>query len=363
MFIVKEIDNKNTWEEFFEDIEDKTFLQSWNWGEFQKRMGNKIWRLGVFEGENLITLALVVKIQAKRGTFLLVQHGPTIKSQMPSRAKRGKAEDEEKPQRPSNLKSQIFKVLLEELKKIGKNEGASFIRISPLLKDNEENRKILNELGFREAPMHANAYEATWKLDITPSEEELLSKMRKTTRYLIRKTKKDPTISIKKSESLEDLKIYEKLTQMVAKRQSFVPFSFEFIKNEFEVFLKDKKVLCFLGNYKDEPVAGALVIFWSGVGFYHQAASNEKYAKLSIPYQVLWTAIVEAKKRNCKWFDFWGYVDPFKYPNHPWAGPTLFKMGFGGEKKEYVKTQDYPLNFSYLKNWTIEKVRKKKRKI
>jgi len=38
--------------------------------------------------------------------------------------------------------------------------------------------------------MHANAYEATWKLDIRPTEEELLKQMRKTTRYLIRQAEK-----------------------------------------------------------------------------------------------------------------------------------------------------------------------------
>ena len=52
-------------------------------------------------------------------------------------------------------------------------------------------------------------------------------------------------------------------------------------------------------------------------------------------------AIKEAKKRGCKVYDFWGFTDPEKFPKHPWAGPTLFKMGFGGHKEEYVKTQDW----------------------
>jgi len=47
--------------------------------------------------------------------------------------------------------------------------------------------------------MHANAYEATWKLDITPSEEELLKGMRKTTRYLIRQVQKIPQLRLKKA--------------------------------------------------------------------------------------------------------------------------------------------------------------------
>lgn len=347
----KKIADKDTWENFFKDIEDKTFLQSWDWGEFQKKMGNKIWRIGVFDAKNLLAVALVTKIVARRGDFLLVQHGPVIiqnakiKNQM------------------SLSKVKIFEILLNELKEIGKKEKVSFIRINPLLENNEENREIFKELGFRNASMHANAYEATWKLNITLPEEELLKNMRKTTRYLIRKTAKNSDISIEKSEKLEDIELYNALTKEVAKRQGFVPFSSEFIKNEFEVFSKNKEAILFLGKYKNEVVAGALVIFWSGIAFYHQAASSEKYSKFSIPYLIIWEAIKEAKRRGCKYFDFWGYVDPFKNKNHPWAGPTLFKMGFGGEKKEYVKTQDCPLSIFYFKNWIIETVRRKKRKI
>ena len=103
------------------------------------------------------------------------------------------------------------------------------------------------------------------------------------------------------------------------------------------------------------------MVFWSGIGFYHHAASLPQYAKLSIPYLLQWEAIKEAKNRGCMLYDFWGYVDPKKEPSHPWAGPTLFKMGFGGEAHEYVKTQDLPLSWKYLPTALFEKVRKIRR--
>jgi len=101
-----------------------------------------------------------------------------------------------------------------------------------------------------------------------------------------------------------------------------------------------------------------LVIFWQGTGYYHQAASLSKYAKLSIPYLLQWEAIKEAKKRGCGLYDFWGYVDPKINPNHPWAGPTLFKMGYGGEAKEYTHTQDYVLSCKYWFTYIFEELRK-----
>ena len=339
---VKIINEKSIWENFLLEMGgEKTFLDSWNWGEFNLMMGNKIWRLGIFDGGKLVGTALISKITAKRGTFLLIQHGPVISGE--------------------NKKNETLQILLDELKKIGKEERASFIRMNPLWERNQENQNILRDLGFKEAPMHANAYEATWKLDITIPEEELLKNMRKTTRYLIRQGMKNQDIIVETSERLNDIEKYQKLNKEIAKRQKFVPFSFEYAKNEFEVFSPDKQVLLFFGKYKEEIISSALVIFWSGIGFYHQAASSSKYTKFSIPYLLLWEAIKEAKKRGCSLFDFWGYVNPFKNSKHPWAGPTLFKMGFGGKPYEYVKTQDFPLSKKYWLTYIFEKLRKAKR--
>ena len=106
-------------------------------------------------------------------------------------------------------------------------------------------------------------------------------------------------------------------------------------------------------------MASALVTFWSGIGFYHQAALDPKYHKVPIAYLLQWEAIKEAKKRGCKLYDFWGYVDPKS--RHPWAGPTLFKMGFGGKAYEYVRTQDLPLSKKYWLTYGFEVLRKIKR--
>jgi lipid II:glycine glycyltransferase (peptidoglycan interpeptide bridge formation enzyme) len=244
---------------------------------------------------------------------------------------------------------------------IAKEEGALFIRMNPLWERESGNLELLKVLGFRESPMHANAYEATWKLDIRPSEEELSKDMRKTTRYLVRQAQKNSDISIIKSERLEDAEAFEKLSREVAIRQKFSAFDRRFTKKEFEIFSRDGQALWLFGKFKEEYAAAALVIFWQGTAFYHQAASLAKYAKLSIPYLLQWEAIKEAKKRGCQLYDFWGYTDPKANPNHPWAGPTLFKMGFGGQKYEYVLTQDRPLSLLYWLIYAFERFRKIKR--
>jgi len=336
------------------ECDEKTFLSSWNWGEFQKLMGNKIWRLGVFERDELISVALIIRIVAKRGTFLFLPHVPSVAS-----AKEG----------GPAVKYEILKTLLEELKKIAKAEKASFIRISPIWKRNEENIKVFKKLGFRDAPIHMHA-EVTWELNISPSDEELLMGMRKTTRYLIRQAQKNKDIEIYQSpasakasagkQNLGDIEKFNNLYQETVDRQHFVPFSLDYLKNEFFAFQPDNQISIFFGKYKNEIIATGVFIFWSNFAFYHHGATSLKFPKIPVSYLLMWRGIQEAKRRGCQKFNFWG-IAPENKKNHPWAGLTLFKMGFGGSKKEYVKTQDLPLSKRYLLTFLFEKVRKTKR--
>jgi len=365
---IREIQNKDEWESFLLGCEEKTFLSSWNWGEANSMMGNKIWRLGIYSTpgvEYLDAVVLVVKIVAKRGTFLLVPHGPNLKNSKwgPGEAWEGGGRvgvQIPNPKQVPNSKFQTLNTLLEELKKIAKEEKVDFIRINPIWERNEENNEVFKSLKFKEAPLHMHP-EASWKLDLRISDEELLMQMRKTTRYLIRQAQKNRDIEIFQSSKIEDVAIFNKLYQGVVESQHFIPFSLDYLKNEFLAFLPDNQTSFFFGKYKGEIIASAFVLFWSKIGFYHHAALLPKFHKIPIAYSLLWEAIKEAKKRGCTLYDFWGYVNPKEDPRHPWAGPTLFKMGFGGRPYEYVKTQDFPLSKKYCLTYLFEKIRKTKR--
>ncbi len=353
--MIKEITDKSIWNDILRRCKAKTFLSSWEWGDFWLGQGNKIKRLGVVDKSQLKAVCLAVIIKARRGTHILIQHGPNI--------------IETDPQETQKILQELF----FELAKWGKNEGASFIRCAPLLERNKQNLAIFKNLQFPEfrflifksqfltAPMHANAYEATWKLDLAPSEDELLKGMRKTTRYLIKQAQKKSDIAIEKSVDPRLIETYGELNEEVARRQKFAAFKKDYIKREFETFAKDGQVMWFIGKYKSQPAAAALIIFWSGIAFYHQAASKGEYAKYSIPYLLQWEAIREAKRRGCAIYDFWGFTDPKKNPKHPWAGPTLFKMGFGGAAHEYLATMDLPLSWKYWPTHIFETIRKIKR--
>jgi len=347
-FEIKLIDEKEIWENFLERFEEKTFLQSWEWGEFNKKMGEKIWRIGIYDKfSNIVGIALVIKVLAKRGNFLLLPHGPMI---------------------IGSLKFKVLKVLFEKLKDLAKEEKVHFIRICPIFERTEENIKVFKDFGFREAPIHLHP-EVTWRVDINKSDDEILSQMRKTTRYLIKRGKK-LGVQIKKI-SPRDLNLFYGLYLETAKRHHFIPFSFDYIKNEVEVFGDNALILG--GFFRGKLLASGIFIFWQKISFYHHGASSKEFSNIPASYLLQWEAILEAKRRGCQRHDLWGVAEVKKIQslqkerfeienkNHPWAGLTLFKMGFGGGPKFYLKTQDYPTSPFYVFNLLIERMRKKKR--
>lgn len=339
---IREINDKTLWEEFLAsvDVKEKTFLQSWNWGEFQANLGEKVFRLSIFEADNLKAVCLIIRVKAKRGTFLLIPHGPIVKG---------------------IDKAQAMQFLLPELKKIAKKEKCCFIRVAPIWSRGEENEKIFKDLGFKASPMHIHP-ELSWVLDLKRSEAELLADMRKTTRYLIKKGENDEDLQIIKSQDIKDIAIFNQLYQKTVARHDFTPFSLNYLEKEFISFAKDNQAVIFLAKYKNEYLAASVIIFWAGIGFYHQGASQQ--SKVPAAYLMQWQAISEAKRRGCSLYNFWGIADVTteeELKNHPWRGLTLFKKGFSGEVIAYTKTQDYPITIRYWAVRAFEILRKKKR--
>ncbi len=368
--LIKEIKNQSTWDNFFNQNGSPSFLHSWEWGEFQKSLGESIWRLGIYEGNELLAIALVIKISAKRGRFFFIPHGPIFSKKIVNNHQRIK---------------NILNLLINTLKEQAKKENFSFIRIAPILTKNEKNKKIFQSLGFRIAPIYMHA-ETIWQLALNLSEEKLLSQMRKTTRYLIRKAQKENVI-IEKRTDKQAVEDFYQVYQETFRREKFTPFSKEFIRKEFEAFDKTGRGIFLFAKINNkakmpvsndlggsqsrlveastptgvrntassEHLASALIVFTSSTAFYHQGASI--HTQIPATYSLQWEAIKEAKKRGCQYYNFWGiYDEDSKRTLKSWQGLTLFKTGFGGEKISYLETMDYPLSFKYWLTFFWEKL-------
>ena len=329
MIKIKEVSDKRAWTLFLNLVEPFPYFQSWNWSEVLERLGDKVLRLGTYDSKNNLTgVCLVNKVKAKRGNYLHVRHGPVF------------------------LKFNLshFDNVLDCIKNIAVEENAAFIRISPLVKRDDIGIEFFKKRGFRDAPSHNMDAEICWVLDITKSEEELLRGMRKTHRYLIKKAK-SLGIEIIGSKNPSDIKRFLPLYSDLSKRKHFVPH--KGIAEEFGVFGKDDEAVLFLAKYKNKIISGALVMYVSGTAIYRHGASSFEYRDIPASYLLQWEAILEARKRGKKTYNFWG-IAPTDAKNHPWQGLTLFKTGFGGYRLEFLHAQDLPLNLWYWKTYSIE---------
>ncbi|EKD65256.1 MAG: methicillin resistance protein [uncultured bacterium] len=331
--------DKTEWENFLSHHPETNFLQSWYWGEFHKKIKNDIQRTGFHENNKLVGVMLSIVEDAKRGRYLTVPGGPII------------------DWRNNNLISAFD----DEVIKIAKEKNCVFARIRPQLESNELSKNIFKKTGFINAPMHLHA-ELTTQLDITKSEDELLKNMRKTTRYEIKKAI-NQEIKITTSKDPAAIKKFYELQIETAKRQKFIPFSNEFLYEQFKTFAENNLALLYEARLEKILLAQAFIIFYGQEAVYHYGASTEEGRKHPGAYLIQWEAIKEAKKRKMSRYNFWG-VAPVDEIKHRFYGLSLFKRGFGGEDIEYLHAQDLIINRpKYLINYAIENIRKKVRNV
>ena len=363
---IHNITQKSEWDSFFEKIGSPSFHQSWEWGEFQKKIGYEIMRLGLYDNNKLELIALVVKIRSKRGSFLFIPHGPLFNIQT-----------DRLSQWVSDYDAQHIKSNLCELRNylipLAKQQGFWFIRMAPILARSHSHDTLCKSLGFRTAPTYMHV-ETMWIVDVTQSEDELLKNMRKNTRYSIRRAMRDK-ISVTKHATINAMKDFWTLYKKTSDREKFIPYSKTYLTYEFESFHEYNNALFFFGGFHnnlklsqpraDEPmaqtfaqedaskkIAGSLVIFSKSSGFYHQGASIHTQYQAS--YLLQWESILESKKRGCHYYCLHGIHDPGRTPKS-WVGLSLFKRGFGGFQVDYLHTQDYIVSPLYYLSYGIDK--------
>ena len=283
-----------------------SFLQSFEWGEFQRGLGRKIWRI---KNDNF-QASVIRHILPLGRSYLYCPRGPIIT---------------DNTQHTTNN-------FLSEIKKIAKTEKAIFLKIDPEWGTGSEN--ILKRLGFKKSFKEVQP-KKTLILDLTKSEEELLAEMHPKTRYNIRLAEKHgikiQNSNLKSQNSKEDFEEFWKLLQETTKRDKFKPHPKEHYQKLLELI---PGASLFLAEYQNKIIAANIVVFFGKQATYLHGASDFEFRNLMTPHLLQWRQILEAKKQGLTEYDFWG-IDEKK-----WPGLTRFKKGFGGKELEYIGSWD-----------------------
>jgi lipid II:glycine glycyltransferase (peptidoglycan interpeptide bridge formation enzyme) len=299
-------------------------VQTWEWGDFQESQGHKVYRLGVFDQQKIISVYTVSFHRIPHTNFSIgtLLRGPAIDSDM-----------------------------IENIKKIAQNENAIFVKFEPdeieKIYDNSyqliKNKSVLlNFPGLVTSPKVA-FYPHSFIIDLSKSEDELLADMSQKTRYNIRIANRHG-VTISRSTEDKDFEIYLKMLFDTTKRQGFYLHSENYHRRQWSILKPTGMAQIFLATFQGQTLAAFMVFKLKDRLFYPYGASLDTHREVMAPTLLMWEAIKYGQSLGLKTFDMWGCLGPDANASQQGFGFHRFKQGYGGNLIQFVGTYDLVIN-------------------
>jgi lipid II:glycine glycyltransferase (peptidoglycan interpeptide bridge formation enzyme) len=194
--------------------------------------------------------------------------------------------------------------------------------------------------GLRKAPTDILPPD-TFMVDLRPSRDGLLSRMKPKTRYNIGlSARRGVTV---REGTKEDLDTWQKLYNLTARRNGIRPHGARY----FEALLGEPgnagtpRTRLLLAEKDGLPLAAMFLSVSADRATYLYGASSGERKELMAPYALQWDAMCRAKDEACTSYDMFG-ASPRPDPGHPLHGLFLFKSGFGGAMIHRQGAWDFP---------------------
>lgn len=299
-----------------------SFLQSYEWGEFQESLGRRVVRINNSEWQAQF-IEMPLPLDKK---YWYCPRGPIFENSQ--------------YEIPNSKKIEEF---IENIKESAKKEPIIFFRIGPQWPAEIELQARLEIIGFKKLRYDIEPSK-TLILDIKRSQENILAQMHSKWRYNIGLAqKKKVTIKNFQGPDVDDqFEEFWRLVVQTAKRQKIKTHPKEYYQKQFKID-GVLKIELFLAEYKNKIIAANSVCFFGKKATYLHGGSDNEFRSKMAPHLLQWEQIREAKRHGCSEYDFWG-IDEKK-----WPGVTRFKKGFGGREETYIGHWDYPLD----KKWYL----------
>jgi peptidoglycan pentaglycine glycine transferase (the first glycine) len=292
-----------------------SFLQSWDWGEFQIALGRNVERIA--EADVACTMLTLPLPFGRR--YAYCPRGPVLRKDADPKAI----------------------VTIVDLLKSRMATKTDFLRFEPEFPAARTDIAMtLQGTGFVRGPETQPAH--TSIIDLTRAETELLAAMHQKTRYNIRVAERNGVkVRIMREPARGDRDAFWQLLDETADRDGFSTHERQYYETMFDVL--GASVSLAIAEHAGTAIAAALLIDFAGRRTYLHGASSSQQRNLMAPYLLHWEAMRQAKSAGMLSYDFWG-VAPAESPDHPWAGISRFKRGFGGEDVAYLGTWELPFH-------------------
>lgn len=349
------------WDAFLASQRFRPFLQSWTMGDVYADTKQPPLRFVAEENGDIAGICMAILVPARRGRHLAIPYGPVARDHETSCQ------------------------LLQAACAAARTEKCGFIRVSPLLSHAEGGQwlETLNssELRPTAAPLHLLA-EHVWYLPLHQTdpwsttdgamrtEDDVFAGLRKTTRNLVRRAEKDGVTVRASTDPMKDVEEFIRLHDETRKRHKFTPYTNAFFRAQVARFAPRNECTVYLAEFGGKVIAASVHMHAFGETSYHHGASDSAHNKVPASYLLQWTAIRDALKRGDRIYNFWGVAPMHKTAEgelaiadkeHPFAGVTLFKTGFGGHLLDLQPCTDIPLGSGYMLTRWFEILRKWKR--
>ena len=297
-----EVTSRDAWASFVEKSQG-SFLQSWEWGDFQQKTGAVVWRMGLYENGLLVSIALVVRRDVSKGKFWLYVSGGILGA---------------------------VKEMSAFLVAWSREQGAIFLR-SDVLADTNTLGDGWVKSSFEVQPRD------TMILDLRRGEEDLLHGMHQKTRYNVRLAMKRG-VTVEFSQKVEDVELFLQLVHEARGDFHYHPDAYyrEMVSTGFCTMA--------IARYQGQVLAVYMLVIYGERATYVHGVSSLAHKSVMAPALVYWELIRYAKAHGALSFDFYGVAPEDASPDHGWAGITKMKLGFGGKRVHYAGAYDYPLS-------------------
>ncbi len=318
-------ESKQEYNRFVTETETGSFLQSYEWGEWQEKLGRQVYRFLWTDDSNQTKAACqVVKMPLPLGQYYLyAPYGPVIglKFNLPA----GEAGIED------------LRILTQELQK--KFPDAVFLRIEPR---NEINVQFADFSIFKSANIQPAV---TLLADLSKDPDELLSAMHPKTRYNIKVAQRHQVevqseLAATPGHGLYVGEVIELIWQTQV-RQKYRGHDKAYYRQFVDFFATHNRnnnlqVVIYKALFKRELLACGLVVDFGKTRTYLFGGSSELHKNLMSPYLLHWQAMLDAKKKGLAFYDFGGS----EVSRGGERGFTRFKLGFGGSEVRYAGAWD-----------------------